>query len=214
MVPLLNPDTRAPLDMTYCSLRGASVMYTEYLDNMGVRAALTLPLRREGELWGLIACHHDTPRLISYRIRAACEFLARGASQQLQRAEERESAEYRESIEQANLALISKVALAVDLSAFTEGDLHLGSALDCGGAAILCQETWNKVGQTPPITEMAGLGQWLLTQPACQEGSSNPVFVTDHLSELYPAAKEFGGQRQRLDGLLFLTISAGSGLLF
>jgi light-regulated signal transduction histidine kinase (bacteriophytochrome) len=44
MVPLLNSDTRKPLDMTYCSLRGASVMYTEYLDNMGVRAALTLPL--------------------------------------------------------------------------------------------------------------------------------------------------------------------------
>ena len=37
MVPLLNPGTRQPLDMTYCSLRGASVMYTEYLDNMGVR---------------------------------------------------------------------------------------------------------------------------------------------------------------------------------
>ena len=65
MVPLLNPDTKEPLDMTYCSLRGASIMYTEYLDNMGVRAALTLPLMREGELWGLIACHHDTPKLVS-----------------------------------------------------------------------------------------------------------------------------------------------------
>jgi light-regulated signal transduction histidine kinase (bacteriophytochrome)/CheY-like chemotaxis protein len=59
MVPLLNPDTRKPLDMTYCSLRGASIMYTEYLDNMGVRAALTLPLMREGELWGLITASLD-----------------------------------------------------------------------------------------------------------------------------------------------------------
>jgi PAS domain S-box-containing protein len=193
MVPLLNPDTREPLDMTYCALRGASVMYTEYLDNMGVRAAFTLPLMREGELWGLIACHHDTPRLISYRIRAACEFLARGASQQLLRAEERENTEYRLALEGANLALISKVALALDLSAFTEGGLHLGSALDCGGAAILCQETWNKVGETPRIPEMAELGQWLLTQPEFQDGSPNPIFVTDRLSELYPGAKEFGG---------------------
>jgi PAS domain S-box-containing protein len=214
MVPLLNPDTREPLDMTYCSLRGASVMYTEYLDNMGVRAAFTLPLMREGELWGLIACHHDTPRLISHRIRAACEFLARGASQQLLRAEERENMEYRIALEGANLALISKVALALDLSAFTEGDLHLGSTLDCGGAAIFCQETWNKVGQTPRIPEMTELAQWLLTLPSFQEGSPNPIFVTDHLSELYPAAKEFAGCASGLMAFCFSRARLGLVLYF
>lgn len=44
MVPLLNPDTLRPLDMTYCALRGPSVMYTEYLQNMGVAASLTMPI--------------------------------------------------------------------------------------------------------------------------------------------------------------------------
>jgi PAS domain S-box-containing protein len=214
MVPLLNPDTREPLDMTYCSLRGASVMYTEYLDNMGVRAAFTLPLMREGELWGLVACHHDTPRLVSYRIRAACEFLARGASQQLLRAEERENMEYRIALEGANLALISKVALAPDLSAFTEGELHLGSALDCGGAAIYCQETWNKVGQTPGIPEMAELGQWLLTQAAFQEESPDPIFVTDCLSELYPAAKRFCDSASGLMAFCFSRAPLGLVLYF
>lgn len=193
MVPLLNPDTQEPLDMTYCSLRGVSVMYTEYLDNMGVRAALTLPLIREGELWGLIACHHNTPKLTSYRIRAASEFLARAASQLLMQAEERENTEYRISLDAANYALIAKVALAPELSAFTEGPVHLGAGLDCGGAAIFCQESWNLVGHTPQIQEMAELGEWLLNQPACQEGSPNPIFVTDHLSDLYPAAKNFAG---------------------
>jgi PAS domain S-box-containing protein len=191
MVPLLNPDTQKPLDMTYCSLRGASIMYTEYLDNMGIRAALTLPLMREGELWGLIACHHDAPKLMSYRIRAAAEFLARGASQQLMLADEKENMKYRVSLEAANYALISKVALAPELSAFTEGPVHLGSGLDCGGAAIFCQESWNKVGQTPQVQEMSELGQWLLTQPTGREGSSNCIFVTDQLSEQYPAAKDF-----------------------
>ena len=191
MVPLLNPDTQKPLDMTYCSLRGASIMYTEYLDNMGVRAALTLPLMRDGELWGLIACHHNTPKLIPYRTRAAAEFLARGASQQFRLAEERENTKYRVSLEAANYALISKVALARDLSAFTEGRVHLGGGLDCGGAAIFCQESWHKTGQTPSIQEMSELGQWLQNRPECQEASANSIFVTDHLSELYPPAKDF-----------------------
>ena len=58
LLPLANPDTGRPLTMTHCALRGASVMYTEYLKNMKVTAGLTMPIRRGGELWGLIACHH------------------------------------------------------------------------------------------------------------------------------------------------------------
>jgi two-component system, chemotaxis family, sensor kinase Cph1 len=58
LLPIVNPDTGKPLDMTYCALRGASVMYTEYLANMKVTAGLTLPIRRGEKLWGLIACHH------------------------------------------------------------------------------------------------------------------------------------------------------------
>jgi PAS domain S-box-containing protein len=214
MVPLLNPDTRKPLDMTYCSLRGASVMYTEYLDNMRVRAALTLPLMREGELWGLIACHHDTPRLMSYRVRAACEFLARGASQQLRLVEERENSDYRISLEEANYALISKVALELELSAFTEGSVHLGSGLDCGGAAIFYEGTWNTVGQTPLTQEMAELGQWLLTQAPCQEGAQFPIFATDHLSELYPVAKDFTGSASGLMAFCFSRNPLGLVLYF
>jgi PAS domain S-box-containing protein len=191
MLPLLNPETSQPLDMTYCSLRGASVMYTEYLDNMGVRAAFTLPLMQGDKLWGLIACHHDTPRLMSYRMRAAAEFIARGASQQLMITEEREHVEYRLSLERANYALISKLALAPETSAFTEGPVHLGSALDCGGAAILCQDAWKTVGQAPQGQVLADLGRWLIAQPACQEGAVNPILVTDSLASLYPPAKEF-----------------------
>jgi chemotaxis family two-component system sensor kinase Cph1 len=193
MVPLLNPDTNQALDMTHCFLRGASVMYTEYLDNMGVRAALTLPLIREGELWGLIACHNDTPLALSYRKRAAAEFLARGASQQIIRAENQEDTAYRISLEHANYALISKMALAADLSAFTEGSVRLGSAMDCGGAAILCQEQWHVVGHVPGIAELEELGQWLLTQREFQEGVSKPIFVSDHLSQLYPPSADFAG---------------------
>ena len=57
LVPLAHPVTQAPLTMTHCALRGASIMYTEYLRNMGVTAGLTMPIRQGGELWGLIACH-------------------------------------------------------------------------------------------------------------------------------------------------------------
>jgi|GEM_PF-7063201 len=45
------------------------VMYTEYLQNMGVAAALVMPLIRDGRLWGLIATHHYTPKDIPHHVR-------------------------------------------------------------------------------------------------------------------------------------------------
>ena len=191
MVPLMNPETGTPLDMTYCSLRGASIMYTEYLDNMGIRAALTLSLRRGGELWGLVACHHDTPKVISYQVRAACEFLACSASQQLLWAEAAENAAYRIAMEAANYELIAQLTPASDFSAFTTGPNHLGCKMNCGGAAIFFQEQWNLVGETPTIPEMTGLGLWMMTQPAGQPDALDPIFQSDHLSEVYPAAMDF-----------------------
>ena len=91
LVPLANPDTGKPLTMTYCALRGASVMYTEYLKNMQVTAGLTMSIRRGDVLWGLIACHHYSgPKFIPFQLRAACEFLAQVVSLQQKAAEERE----------------------------------------------------------------------------------------------------------------------------
>jgi two-component system, chemotaxis family, sensor kinase Cph1 len=49
MQPLLNPTTGRPLDMSFCALRGPSVMYTDYLRNMGVSATLTMPILRDGQ---------------------------------------------------------------------------------------------------------------------------------------------------------------------
>ncbi len=214
MVPLLNPDTGNPLDMTYCSLRGASIMYTEYLDNMGVRAALTLSLRRGNELWGLVACHHDTPKVISYRVRAACEFLACSASQQLLWAEAAENAEYRIAMEAANYELIAKLTPASDFSDFTAGPDHLGCKMNCGGAAIFFQEKWHQVGETPSIPEMAELGRWLMTQPACQLDALDPIFQTDHLAELYPAAKSFATVASGVLGFCFSRSPLGLVLYF
>ncbi len=60
-----SPDCRAPLDMTWSFLRSVSPVHLEYLRNMGVKATLTVSIIVNGSLWGLISCHHRTPRMIS-----------------------------------------------------------------------------------------------------------------------------------------------------
>jgi two-component system, chemotaxis family, sensor kinase Cph1 len=60
--PALNPVTEEPLDLSLSVLRSISPLHTEYLENMGVRASMSVSLLRDRQLWGLIACHHLTPR--------------------------------------------------------------------------------------------------------------------------------------------------------
>jgi two-component system, chemotaxis family, sensor kinase Cph1 len=57
------------LDMSLCWLRSMSPLHLQYLKNMGVTATLVISLVREGKLWGLIACHHYTPRIAYGRLR-------------------------------------------------------------------------------------------------------------------------------------------------
>ncbi|SIQ49345.1 GAF domain-containing protein [Pseudacidovorax sp. RU35E] len=64
------------LDMSHCVLRSVSPIHIEYLRNMGVRASMSISIVVEGELWGMIACHHQAPRLVPYAIRMACDVLA------------------------------------------------------------------------------------------------------------------------------------------
>lgn len=52
-----------PLDQSHCLLRQPSPMHLAYLRNMGVRATLTISLLHEGQLWGMLACHHHIPRV-------------------------------------------------------------------------------------------------------------------------------------------------------
>lgn len=66
----------ADLDMSDCSLRSVSPVHLQYMANMGVRASMSVSLIRDGELWGLIACHHATPHLVPFETREASKHVA------------------------------------------------------------------------------------------------------------------------------------------
>lgn len=187
LLPLANPDNGRPLDMTHCALRGASVMYTEYLANMGVAASLTMPLLRDGELWGLIACHHSTATHFPYQVRAACELLAQMASLQLKSAEHAEQLAYRLKLEAVHQQLVARSAREGDLLALTGHQPSLLDAIAAGGAALYHLDRWWCVGRVPEAAQLDALAAWLYQQPAL-DSPNRPVFVTDALAPLCPAA--------------------------
>lgn len=54
-------EKKSLLDMSHSYLRSVSPIHLEYLENMSVRATLTISIISEGRLWGLISCHHREP---------------------------------------------------------------------------------------------------------------------------------------------------------
>jgi len=63
----------AALDLSHHALRSVSPVHQEYLRNMGVGASMSISIVAGGRLWGLIACHHRTPRLVPPGIRATAD---------------------------------------------------------------------------------------------------------------------------------------------
>ena len=203
LLPLANPDTGLALDMTHCALRGASVMYSEYLANMGVAASLTMPIMRDGELWGLIACHHYTTTQFRYEVRAACELLSQVASLTLKSAEQAEQLAYRLKLEDVHQLLVVRSAREGDLLALTAHEPSLLDAIDAGGAALYHLNRWWCVGSAPDLAQLDQLAAWLYERP--EFGSATrPVFFTDALASVCPAA---AGLEDVASGLLATVFS-------
>lgn len=207
MVPLTNPDTGRPVMMTHCALRGASVMYTEYLQNMGVAASLTLSILCDGELWGLIACHHLTPTHFPYQVRAACEFMAQVVSLQLRGAEQREALAYRLRMEEIHNRLIAQAALDAGLSSLTTASPNLLAAIDAGGAAVFHSDRWWRVGKTPADAPLDELKDWL-AQRSEFRSSTRPAYVTDALARDFPGGAALA---EVASGVLAVPLSRRNG---
>ncbi len=63
------------VDLSMSVLRSVSPIHIGYLQNMGVGATLTVSIILEGKLWGLIACHHYSPKNLSFYGRISALFM-------------------------------------------------------------------------------------------------------------------------------------------
>ncbi|MEM9493490.1 MAG: histidine kinase dimerization/phospho-acceptor domain-containing protein, partial [Myxococcota bacterium] len=165
IVPPLNPRTARPLDLSFADFRGSSVMYTDYLENMGVRATLTMSILVEGKLWGMVACHHDRPRAIPYDIRLGCNFLARTLGLQLELQLARERAAYQSAIDKIREHLTTRLmAAADDREALMGQQPGVAQLLACDGAALVASDKVFRHGTCPSAEELRSLVKWCATR--------------------------------------------------
>lgn len=179
----LMPATEAPLDMSLCQLRSMSPIHLQYLRNMGVTATLTASLVREGQLWGLIACHHYSPRYLRCTVRAAADLLAEVASTRISAIENYAHAQVALMVRRLEQRLIEATSTEGDWRyALFRNPRTLLQPLDATGGALFCEGEVLTTGEAPSTPELRALLAWVQ-----QQGSGDEPFACASVGQANPA---------------------------
>jgi chemotaxis family two-component system sensor kinase Cph1 len=182
LVPLRPPRSSRPPDMTYAVLRSVSPIHLEYLHNMGSAATMTISLIQDNQLWGMITCHHLTPKLVSYELRDLCQFIAKTFSALIASKEKQDEYAYQLQVRERQAQLFEHVS---NTPSFVEGlykqSPTLMDVFDCTGAAICYDGELITLGTTPTKAQLGELLAWL------QTNVRQDVFYTNSYAALSPA---------------------------
>lgn len=200
LVPIVNPLTRSPLDLTWSVLRSVSPLHTEYLHNMGVRASMSISLVSDSQLWGLIACHHRTPKRISYFQRTVCEFISQIASFELAAKAEHQDQAYRIELNSYKTSFLESLSRAHEMiDAIQQAPTSLLKLVGATGVAVYIEDQSFRFGDTPSPEQLESLIASL--QPRLETDDS---LQTTCLSHEYPEARAYSSIAS---GLLAIKIS-------
>lgn len=199
ILPADDPRTGNPLDLSHSLIRSVSPMHLEYLANMGVVASMSLSIITGGKLWGMIACHHRTPRFLSHRLRMACELFAQMASAKLETRVGADGFEAQLRSKRIHEELVTHMSGESDLAeGLTRYKPNLLDYIPAEGVGLYLDSRFTGLGQTPRPEQVANLVAWL------NETVAEGVFHTDRLPLLYPPAAGFADVAS---GLIALSVS-------
>ena len=199
VVPAVNPATGAVLDMSFSVLRSVSPVHVEYLRNMEVQASMSISIVRDGELWGLIACHHARPLRVPYHVRTACELLGQLLALLLTSKQDGEGRRRQAQRRELQARLLETMVRADDfVTGLAEEAEALLALVDAQGAAVVSQDRCVRLGEAPPEETVRALTSWLDARKPELE------FHTDRLARSFPGAEAF---QQTASGLLAITLS-------
>ncbi len=168
--------TGTALDLTWSDLRSVSPVHMQYLSNMHVLSSFSTSIMVDGKLWGLVACHDNTAKVIPLAAREHCKQLAAEFVQAM--------SEYRGSVQrelyaaavQAVEPIRSGVASGTELGAAFEAQFPQLAALTGASAAALF------VGNQPQVWGPGPAGETLTAiHDWCLKHQAEPVFALDDL---------------------------------
>nr|AHZ63990.1 phytochrome [Anomodon rostratus] len=197
-------DLRQPVSLAGSTLRAPHGCHAQYMGNMNSIASLVMAVivndpdeeataarggqqQRGRKLWGLVVCHHTSPRTVSFPLRSACEFLMQVFGLQLNMEVEL-SAQLREKHILRTQTLLCDMLLRDAPIGIVSQSPNIMDLVKCDGAALYYGKRFWLLGTTPTETQVKEIADWLLEYHQDSTGLS-----TDSLADAgYPGAGQLG----------------------
>lgn len=191
-----------PLSLCGSTLRAPHGCHAQYMANMGSIASLVMSVTindddidHDGEqpqkalkLWGLVVCHHASPRFVPFPLRYACEFLMQVFAIQLNKEVELAAQTREKHILRTQTVLCDMLLRDAPVGIFTQSP-NVMNLVKCDGAALYYRNQFWLLGVTPTEAQIRDISGWLID---CHNNTTG--LSTDSLSEAgYPGASSLGG---------------------
>jgi len=184
LIPALHPVTGEPTDLTFASLRSVSPVHLQYMRNMQTDASMSMSIVVDNKLWGLISCHHTTPRFPSFESRTACAQIAQVLSLQIEAKESQAADKYQLALRQILAALLASMANTESFVDGLAGDAsHLLAVTASSGAAIVFEGRINTLGVTPNVEDIEKIVAWL-------DAQHEELYAIDDVGRFFPELSE------------------------
>lgn len=193
-----NNDATTSIDLSFSRLRAVSEVHIQYLKNMGVAASMSISLIVNGQLWGLIACHHNDAKVIPGRLIAQLELFAEMFSLELSRRLVNERIRVSEEANSTFARVLSNLSLGPSLTnAIVEQLQLLKRLIDIDGVGCIFSDEYTKNGDALSEQKIARLTSILKQLPP------EEIYQFDNLAAADPSLSD-----GKVAGVLALKISS------
>ena len=171
-------DKRLPRDLSFCgfTLRAPHGCHAQYMANMGSIASLVMAvvvsekeedadsegqIQQKGRrLWGLVVCHHTSPRYVPFPLRYACEFLMQVFGIHLNKEVELAIQMKEKRILHTQTLLCDMLLRDAPLGIVTQKP-NIMDLVKCDGAALYYGKNFWLFGVTPTEAQIQDIVEWL-----------------------------------------------------
>lgn len=155
-----------PLDLSMHGLRSVSPVHLEYMRNMGMAASMSISIIVDDRLWGLVACHHRTPRQLMPRHRTAADLLGMFYSLRVTSMQHLESATRKTRARAIRTGMLRALSSVSDPAAYLATLLpELREIVPADAAVLITPHDMTIVGDAVTAPTLDAARTWFDAQP-------------------------------------------------
>ncbi|CAI5980863.1 unnamed protein product [Closterium sp. NIES-64] len=141
-------------------------------------------------LWGMIVCHHTSPRYVPFPVRSACDFLMQVFTLQLAKELQLQAQQREQQILQLQTQLCHMMLANAPFHALMAPDARpsVRDLVECDGAALLVDGEFYSCGTAPTKEQVLSIIEWIQTAHPNTTG----LTIDSLLAAGYPHATSLG----------------------